>query len=246
MKLTKGKLSKIYNKKKQTMRKFKTKSKSSNKKGRGKTFRKKRPLNLNKKTLKNAQQIQMRNGRTMAGGDPTNDNDENKKLLAAAKQRISSAEESLDDQMEQGPSSPVQAEPVDDLKKEVSVEAQPFSSSDSSSSSSSSSASNFDAVAQGLKEYIDHTVAVALASSSSSSEDMQNPVSSVSTAVETTKEGIRNLNSSPSSSLESGELGAPIYAIVEPSAPPAEEEEELDNVSVGPSAPPLEEEGEEP
>jgi hypothetical protein len=50
MKLTKGKLSKIYNKKKQTMRKFKLKAKRAR---RGKTFRKKRHLNLNRKTLKN-------------------------------------------------------------------------------------------------------------------------------------------------------------------------------------------------
>jgi hypothetical protein len=49
MKLTKGKLSKIYNKKKQTMRKFKMKVKKVR---REKTFRKKRPLNLNSKTLK--------------------------------------------------------------------------------------------------------------------------------------------------------------------------------------------------
>jgi hypothetical protein len=49
MKLTKGKLSKIYNKKKQTMRKFKIKVKKVR---REKTFRKKRPLNLNSKTLK--------------------------------------------------------------------------------------------------------------------------------------------------------------------------------------------------
>jgi len=63
MKLTKGKLSKIYNKKKQTMRKFKQKCKKST---RRKTFRKKRPLNLNRKTLKNIEQIQMM---TMSGGD---------------------------------------------------------------------------------------------------------------------------------------------------------------------------------
>ena len=53
MKLTKGKLSKIYNKKKQTMRKFKIKVKKVR---REKTFRKKRPLNLNSKTLKHFNQ----------------------------------------------------------------------------------------------------------------------------------------------------------------------------------------------
>ena len=53
MKLTKGKLSKIYNKKKQTMRKFKIKVKKVR---RDKTFRKKRPLNLNRKTLKHFNQ----------------------------------------------------------------------------------------------------------------------------------------------------------------------------------------------
>lgn len=62
MKLTKGKLSKIYNKKKQTMRKFKLKTKSI----RRKSFRKRRPLNLNHKSLKNIEQIQMM---TMSGGD---------------------------------------------------------------------------------------------------------------------------------------------------------------------------------
>jgi hypothetical protein len=49
MKLTKGKLSKIYNKKRQTMRKLK---KNGKKNRRGKTFRKRRPLNLYSKTLK--------------------------------------------------------------------------------------------------------------------------------------------------------------------------------------------------
>jgi len=49
MKLTKGKLSKIYNKKKQSMRKFKSKAKKSR---RRKTFRKRKHLNLNRKTLK--------------------------------------------------------------------------------------------------------------------------------------------------------------------------------------------------
>lgn len=232
MKLTKGKLSKIYNKRKQTMRKFKIKSKISNKKARGKTFRKKRPLNLNKKTLKNIEQIQFRNGRMMTGGDPMEEDRLAK--LEAAKQRIASAEESLDDQIE-GPSSSVQAEPlsvqaeaVDD--KSPSVEAQPFSIS--------GSRPNFDTVAQELKEYIDRTVAAALASSSSSSEDMQNPVSSVSTAVETTEEGIQNLKS-PSSS--SGEFEIP----AEPSAPPLEQERG-DEIFPKPSAPPLEEGEEEP
>jgi len=63
MKLTKGKLSKIYNKKKQTMRKFKKNGKKSI---RRKSFRKRRPLNLNHKTLKNIEQIKMM---TMTGGD---------------------------------------------------------------------------------------------------------------------------------------------------------------------------------
>uniref|UniRef100_A0A6C0HDF3 Uncharacterized protein n=1 Tax=viral metagenome TaxID=1070528 RepID=A0A6C0HDF3_9ZZZZ len=49
MKLTKGKLSKIYNKKKQSMRKFKLRAKKSR---RRKTFRKRKHLNLNRKTLK--------------------------------------------------------------------------------------------------------------------------------------------------------------------------------------------------
>ena len=49
MKLTKGKLLKIYNKKRQTMRKIKKKGKKNR---RGKTFRKRRPLNLYSKTLK--------------------------------------------------------------------------------------------------------------------------------------------------------------------------------------------------
>ncbi len=48
MKLTKGKLSKLMNKKKQTMKKYK-KGKRSH---RGKTFRKRKHLNLMKKTLK--------------------------------------------------------------------------------------------------------------------------------------------------------------------------------------------------
>jgi len=220
MKLTKGKLSKIYNKRKQTMRKFKIKSKISNKMARGKTFRKKRPLSLNKKTLKNVEQIQFRNGRMMTGGDPT---EEEQAKLVEAKQRITSAEASLDDQME------VQAEAVDGgLEKGVSVEAQPFSGPYGPElqgfSSGSGSKPNFDAVAQGLKEYIDHTVALALASSSSSSnEDMQNPVSSVSTAVETTEEGLQNLKS-PSS---------PVY----PSAIPLEQEQS-NEIPPEPSAPP--------
>jgi len=215
MKLTKGKLSKIYNKKKQTMKKFKIKSKVSNKKGRGKTFRKKRPLNLNKKTLKNVEQIQMRNGRMMMGGEPTQEQ------LEAAKQKISSGEALLNEEIENGSSSvqdePIQAEPVDD--KTLSVEAEPFSSYETQVQSSNqslnqSSKPNFDAVAQGLKEYIDHTVAAALASSSS--EDMQNPISSVSAAVETTEEGLRGLKSSPP---ENGEL-VPAYEMSVPSAPP--------------------------
>jgi hypothetical protein len=57
MKLTKGKLSKIYNKKKQTMKKFKIKVKKVR---REKTFRKKRPLNLNRKTLKHFNQYDRR------------------------------------------------------------------------------------------------------------------------------------------------------------------------------------------
>jgi hypothetical protein len=222
MKLTKGKLSKIYNKRKQTMRKFKIKSKISNKKARGKTFRKKRPLNLNKKTLKNIEQIQFRNGRMMTGGDPMEE--ERLAKLEAAKQKIASAEESLYDQMEAEPLS-VQAEAVDD--KSPSVEAQPFSGPYGPEVQGSTP--NFDAVAQGLKEYIDHTVALALASSSSSSsnEDMQNPVSSVSTAVETTEEGLQNLKS-PSS---------PVY----PSALPLEQEQEQSNeIPPEPSAPPSE------
>ena len=231
MKLTKGKLSKIYNKKKQTMRKFKTKSKNSNKKGKGKTFRKKRHLNLNKKTLKNVPQIQMRNGRMMAGGEPTPEK------LATAKQKIASEEAKLDEQMEESPLS-VQAQPVN---QKMSVEAQPFSNPYGSQVLSSGSTSNFDAVAQGLKEYIDHTVAVALASSSASSlfssEDAQNPVSSISAAVETTENGIKNLNSPSSSALKSEELRPPVYASVDPSAPPVEEK------GVDPSAPPVEEEG---
>jgi hypothetical protein len=48
MKLTKGKISKLYNKKKQTLKKFKTK-KSSYKR---KTFRDRKQFNLAKKTLK--------------------------------------------------------------------------------------------------------------------------------------------------------------------------------------------------
>ena len=59
MKLTKGKLLKIYNKKKETMRKYKIKIKKTR---RGKTFRKKRHLNLNNKTLKSFFQ--------RGGGDP--------------------------------------------------------------------------------------------------------------------------------------------------------------------------------
>jgi hypothetical protein len=224
MKLTKGKLSKIYNKKKQTMRKFKIKSKISNKKGRGKTFRKKRPLNLNKKTLKNVEQIQMRNGRMMMGGEPTQEQ------LKAAKQKISYGEALLDEEIEKGSSSvqgeplsvqgeplSVQAEAVDDDKRSLSVEAEPFSSYEPQvQGSNQSSKPNFDAVAQGLKEYIDHTVAAALASSSS--EDMQNPISSVSAAVETTEEGLRGLKSSPP---ENGEL-VPAYEMAVPSAPPGE------------------------
>lgn len=62
MKLTKGKLSKIYNKKKQTMRKLKKKAKRSR---RGKTFRKRRPLNLHSKTLKNV----LKKGGTTDSGD---------------------------------------------------------------------------------------------------------------------------------------------------------------------------------
>jgi len=225
MKLTKGKLSKIYNKKKQTMRKFKIKSKISNKKGRGKTFRKKRPLNLNKKTLKTFEQIQMRSGRMMTGGEPT------QQELEAAKQKISSGEALLDEQIEEGSSSSVQGEPlsvqgeplsvqaeaVDDDKRSLSVEAQPVSSYEPQfQGSNQSSKPNFDAVAQGLKEYIDHTVAAALASSSS--EDMQNPISSVSAAVETTEEGLRGLKSSPP---KNGEL-VPAYEMSVPSAPPGE------------------------
>ena len=190
-------------------------------------------MNLNKKTLKNIEQIQFRNGRMMTGGDPTEE--ERLAKLKAAKQRIASAEESLDDQMEEGPSSSVQAESLsvqaeavdDSLKKGVSVEAQPFSGpyGPELQGSTSGSKPNFDAVAQGLKEYINQAVAEAVASSSSSSssnEDMQNPVSSVSTAVETTEEGLQNLKSPSPSSLESGEFETP----PEPSAPPAEGEQE--------------------
>jgi len=51
MKLTKGKLTKLYNKKRQSMKNFKKKSKYS--KGKKRTFRKKHHLDLNRKTLKN-------------------------------------------------------------------------------------------------------------------------------------------------------------------------------------------------
>jgi hypothetical protein len=50
MKLTKGKILKAYNKKKQTMKKYK-KNKITNEKT--KTFRNRKPLNLLKTTLKN-------------------------------------------------------------------------------------------------------------------------------------------------------------------------------------------------
>ena len=69
MKLTKGKLSKIYNKKKQTMRKFKLRSKRFR---RGKTFRKKRPLSLNNKTLKNVSRRGGGDGSLMQSPGPAN------------------------------------------------------------------------------------------------------------------------------------------------------------------------------
>jgi len=69
MKLTKGKLSKIYNKKKQTMRKFKLRSKRFR---RGKTFRKKRPLNLNNKSLKNVSRRGGGDGSLMQSPGPAN------------------------------------------------------------------------------------------------------------------------------------------------------------------------------
>jgi molecular chaperone DnaK (HSP70) len=72
MKLTKGKLSKIHAKKKQTMRKFKVKGKRSVKK---KTFRKKRPLNLNHKTLKNIPIVEFKSGLIKGGVKDDNDGD---------------------------------------------------------------------------------------------------------------------------------------------------------------------------
>lgn len=69
MKLTKGKLSKIYNKKKQTMRKFKLRSKRFR---RGKTFRKKRSLSLNSKTLKNVSRRGGGDGSLMQSPGPAN------------------------------------------------------------------------------------------------------------------------------------------------------------------------------
>jgi hypothetical protein len=48
MKLTKGKINKLYNKKKQTLKRFKNK----NNKGKNKTFRKRKHLNLHNSTLK--------------------------------------------------------------------------------------------------------------------------------------------------------------------------------------------------
>jgi hypothetical protein len=66
MKLTKGKISKIYNKKRQTMRKFKIKGKKRS--YRRKTFRKRRHLNLSNKTLKKYDKKQDNSMSQMYGG----------------------------------------------------------------------------------------------------------------------------------------------------------------------------------
>jgi len=80
MKLTKGKLMKIYNKKRQTMRKLKKKGKKNR---RGKTFRKRRPLNLHSKTLK---KILKKGGtnRYLSAGDGTIYQDPEKSTTVAA------------------------------------------------------------------------------------------------------------------------------------------------------------------
>ena len=71
MKLTKGKLTKLYSKKKQTMKKFKMKSTAIHKKSSGKTFRKKRALDLNHKTLKSIPTLFLKKKKNKRGGQPT-------------------------------------------------------------------------------------------------------------------------------------------------------------------------------
>jgi hypothetical protein len=70
MKLTKGKLTKLYSKKKQTMKKFKMKDQAIHKKAIGKTFRKKRALDLNHKTLKSIPTLFLRKKKNKRGGQP--------------------------------------------------------------------------------------------------------------------------------------------------------------------------------
>jgi hypothetical protein len=70
MKLTKGKLTKLYSKKKQTMKKFKMKDQAIHKKAIGKTFRKKRALDLNHKTLKSIPTLFLKKKKNKRGGQP--------------------------------------------------------------------------------------------------------------------------------------------------------------------------------
>jgi hypothetical protein len=63
MKLTKGKISKIYLKKKQSMRKYKKRGKSGKKNGIKKTFRKRGHLDLNRRTLKRLPKKKMFGGK---------------------------------------------------------------------------------------------------------------------------------------------------------------------------------------
>jgi len=79
MKLTKGKISKIYLKKKQSMRKYKKRGKSGKKNGIKKTFRKRGHLDLNRRTLKRLPK------KKMFGGEKDEENpDADKKVEAEA------------------------------------------------------------------------------------------------------------------------------------------------------------------
>ena len=88
MKLTKGKLTKLYSKKKQTMKKFKMKSTAIHKKSSGKTFRKKRALDLNHKTLKSIPTLFLKKKKNKRGGQPTETTEQDPKAIVQDPEEI--------------------------------------------------------------------------------------------------------------------------------------------------------------
>ena len=92
MKLTKGKLTKLYSKKKQTMKKFKMKSTAIHKKSSGKTFRKKRALDLNHKTLKSIPTLFLKKKKNKRGGQPTETTEQDPKAEETGSQETAPLE----------------------------------------------------------------------------------------------------------------------------------------------------------